>query len=53
MKVVVEDESCIPLLFILALFYPGQVELKEEEWRLVQHYHQKATFLIHKHLMSK
>ena len=53
LKLIVEDDRSVRLLFISALFYPGIVPLKDEEFKLVQHYEQKASFLIYKHLMSK
>ena len=53
LKLIVEDDRSVRLLFISALFYPGIVHLEDEEFNLVQHYEQKASILIYKHLMSK
>ena len=54
LKLLVEDYSCIRLLFVSALFYPGNVHyLDDDEQSLVYHYEQKATSLFYKHMMSK
>ena len=53
LKLLVEDYSCIRLLFVSALFYPGNVHLDDNEQSLVYHYEQKATSLFYKHMMSK
>ena len=53
LKILVEDYACIRLLFVSALFHPGNVQLDDDEESLVQHYEEKATILVYKHMMSK
>lgn len=53
LKLIVEDDRSVRLLFISALFYPGIVHLEDEELNLVQHYEEKASSLIYKHIKSK
>ena len=47
------DDALSPLIYILSLFSPFNVEMTGQQKQLVQHYQQKATMLIYSHLMSK
>jgi len=47
------DEELCELILLLAIFSPANVNLCEDQLRLVKHYQQKATFMIHKHLMAR
>lgn len=53
LKLFVVDDASIRLLFVSALFYPGNINLEDEEFNLVRHYEEKVSILIYKHLMSK
>ena len=53
LKSFVEDDASIQLLFISALFYPGNAPLDDDEWSRVQYFQQKANILVSKHILSK
>merc|ERR1712110_387560 len=48
-----EDDASIRLLFVSALFNPGNVLLDDDERSCVQHFQQKANILVSKYLWSK
>ena len=51
--IVEENRGLIPLLAILSVFSPVNMELKDCELKLLQHYQQKASILIYTHFMSR
>ena len=53
LKTFVEDDASIRLLFVSALFNPGNVLLDDDERSCVQHFQQKANILVSKYLCSR
>jgi len=47
------DEVLLELILLLAIFSPVNVDLSEEQLRLVKHYQQKVSMMIYSHLMAR
>lgn len=48
-----QDDVLCELILLLAIFSPVNVDLREDQLKLIKHYQQKVSIMIYSHLMAR